>query len=174
MKLLRGSLVVVLWALSCGDDGNDLDRGTASQIWCRGVCTSVRRCAALNSSGCEEECVAERPGLSKFSLDGARALRPCLSELSCEELTTDALWDEALDACWERAREQVDVSSHARSFCTPYVEAWFECGDYWSVAACERVFSMWSDAVIDRFEPCLAAAGCADLKACDESTWGGL
>jgi hypothetical protein len=175
MRLVRACLLVVLWLLACGDDGSDRDRGTASQIWCRGLCEAERRCrTATPASICEQTCVERRPGLSNFSQDGARALRPCLEALSCAAFMVEEASNAGLDACWEDAQARVDVSSRARSFCTAYVEAWFECGDYWSVAECERLYSLWSDAVIARFEPCVTAATCDGLGACAEATWSSL
>jgi hypothetical protein len=173
MRLLRGSLLVLGWVLSCGDSGDDVDRGTAPQIWCRGVCAAALRCGST-AADCETECVATRPGLSKFSEDGARAMRPCLAALTCAALQNETLWSDSLDACWRTARTTVDISGHARSFCTAYTEAWFECAAYWSVTECERTFSMWSDAVIDRFEPCLEESSCYLLRYCDEATWNTL
>jgi hypothetical protein len=175
MRLVRACLLGVLCLLACGDDESDLDRGTSAQIWCRGLCEAERECGSASvARPCEETCVASRPGLANISEDGARALRPCLEDLSCSELMLEEQWDAALDACWERARATVDISSHARSFCTAYVEAWFECGDYWSVSECEHSYSMWSDAVIDRVEPCLTTATCDALRACDETVWSSL
>jgi hypothetical protein len=169
------SVWVLLGLVGCGGgEDSDADRGTASQIWCRGLCEAQSDCGAPSASFCVNDCVTTRPGLANFSEDGARALRPCLANLSCEELSSEPSWDAAMDACWERARSTVDVASYARSFCTLYVEAWFECGAYWSVGECERAYSMWNERVIARLEPCLRSVSCDALRACDETTWSSL
>lgn len=168
-------LLTVAWALACGGDDSDVDDGSAPEIWCRGLCDAQRRCGIVtNAAPCETSCVSQRPGLANFSQDGARALRPCLGNLSCKALGVQAEWDAELDACWEGALETVSVQSYARSFCTQYVELWFECGAYIGVSECEKGYSMWTEPVIGRLAPCLDAVSCDALFACDESTWSTL
>jgi hypothetical protein len=175
MRLVRVCLLGVACALACGGEGPDLDAGTAPEIWCRGLCEAERRCGIVsNGAPCETSCVSQRPGLASLSQDGARALRSCLGDLSCKALALEEEWDAALDVCWVGAMGSVDVASYARSFCSAYTEAWFECGSYWSVSECEHAYSMWTERVVERLVPCLDAVSCDALRACDERTWSTL
>jgi len=176
VKLGAAYLLAGFAALACGEEEPDLERGTAPQIWCRGLCAAELHCGTKHTQDrCEETCVAERPGLRNLSEDGARALRPCLADLPCAALTSgEELWRTELDACWESAKAAVDVSSHARSVCTAYVQDWFECGYSWSVGDCERAYSMWSDAVVTRVAECVDQPTCGVMRACDTMVWSSL
>jgi hypothetical protein len=171
---LPGAFVLgALATLACAEEEPNLDRGTAPQIWCRGLCAAEHHCGTKHTQDrCEETCVAERSGLRDISEDGARALRPCIADLPCAALTSgEELWRAEMDACWESAKTTVDVSGHARSVCTAYVQDWFECGYYWSVGDCERAYSMWSDAVVTQVAACVDQPTCDVMRSCDATVW---
>jgi hypothetical protein len=131
----------------------------------------VRCGLASHRARCEEDCIAQRPGLVRFSVAGAEALEPCIAHLSCEALRSEPVWDAELDACWEQAQESVAISANARALCVDYAAAWFECGAWWTVEDCEKSYSMWSSKIIEATLACIDPQSCDALRTCSDAAY---
>ena len=162
----------VVLAAGCGSDGSDYE--TSAQIWCGGVCAAVARCG-FQAATCPTTCVQQNPQLVSQSASGATAEKPCLGQISCQAIGGDqTAWQQETHACWDQAILSVAVSGHVRQFCPDYARAWFECGYALSLDDCEHIFSMWSDAVIDRLALCGAKETCDELDSCEQSVFDNL
>jgi hypothetical protein len=159
----------VILAAACGSNDE-----SASELWCDGVCTAAARCG-FQASTCSTSCAQQNPQLSARSASGAAAEKPCLEKLSCQAIGgDDAAWKEEQNACWDQAIMAVAVSDRARRFCPDYALAWFECGYSLSLDDCEHIFSMWSDAVVDRLALCNAKESCDELESCEKAIFDDL
>lgn len=161
-------LGTALLAYACG---NDLQASTPAQAFCNGVCRAEERCSVAARAGCEDRCIQQRPGLAKYSLDGAERLGDCASGFDCTTLFSDAGWQVAMKSCWDTARKEVEPTPKLRSFCASFAEAWFECGSWYSTADCEDAFGMWSDATLDQLSDCTVDS-CDKLDACEKGVLG--
>jgi len=113
--------------------------------------------------------------LASHSVSGAAAEKPCLAQLSCQAIGgDDAAWDQEQRACWDQAIMSVAVSDHVRRFCPGHALAWFECGYSLALEECEHIYSMWTDAVVDRVALCDAKESCDELESCEQSVFDNL
>src|SRR5262245_16103311 len=149
----KAAVLVTLCVLGCGESD---DLRTSSELWCDGLCAAERSCGDTRApASCRSACVSSRPGLANISRNGAAALEPCVSQLSCTAIYDDeALWEAELDACWDQAKLSVEPTPHVREFCAVYSETAFECGYWFSTDKCEGTYGMWADRVLDRVSPC--------------------
>jgi hypothetical protein len=172
MRFAWGALLAGVAACGGGGPRSEGAPGAAAEVWCRGLCSAARRCR-VDDANCEVQCTKARPGLVVYSVEGARAFEPCLSRLDCRVFSSDAAWYAALDACWDEATAQVQITSDARTLCVDYAEAWFECGDSSSVAECEQIQSMFSPTVLDALHACTGKPTCTALASCVTAAYGG-
>jgi hypothetical protein len=160
----------VIVAVGCGSD----DGGPAPELWCDGVCTAVARCG-LKVANCSATCVQQNPELASRSASGAAAQKPCLTRLSCDAVGgNETAWQNEQKACWEQAVMSVVVTDRARQLCPDHARAWFECGYTLSLDDCEHIYSMWSDAVIDRVALCDGKQTCDELESCEQDAFANL
>jgi hypothetical protein len=163
--------LALLLAVACVD--SEPTPKTSAEIWCEGLCVPMVRCGLeFQREQCENNCVAERPGLVMYSVAGAEALAPCVARLSCDALRSEAEWYAELDVCWEAAQERVTISPNARTLCVDYAAAWFECGAWWTVEECEKNYSMWNNEIIDSTFACIDAPDCSSLSGCNDAAFG--
>jgi hypothetical protein len=117
----------------------------------------------------------QNPQLASRSASGAAAEKPCLAQLSCQAISGDeAAWQQEANACWDQAVMSVAVSGRVRQFCPDHALAWFECGYSLSLDRCEHIYSMWSDAVVDRVALCDAKQTCDELESCEQNVFDSL
>jgi len=157
---MRVKVLLVFALLSCSEEPSD---ESAAQLWCSGNCAAVDRC--FDVPDCNGDCIAHRPGLANYSAEGAAALEPCLASMSCTELAYEESWDKAYDRCWDAARDSLEPRPSVRTFCVDWVEAWFECGFWYSTTECEKEFGMFADSRLDRLARC-ERLSCVELDAC--------
>lgn len=169
-RWLPGALGIAVFG-ACGGTGLE----DPAALWCDGLCSAERRCNKTRQSQevCRSECVDARPGLSGYSREGAEAWRPCLAGLECRALSDEVLWDEALDACWDQAWPTLEPRQTARDFCVRHAAEVFECGYWFAVQDCERVYSMYTDSLIRRLDRCMPASSCEEHEACIERAFLG-
>jgi hypothetical protein len=162
-----------MWAILIAGCGSD-DQPSAAELWCDGVCAAVARCG-LPAATCSTSCVQQTPELASHSASGAAAEKPCLAKLSCQAIGGDqTAWQTEQEACWDQAVMSVAVSDRVRQFCPDYALAWFECGYSLSLDDCEHIFSMWSDAVVDRLAVCATKESCDQLESCEKNIFDRL
>lgn len=161
--------MLIILAAGCGSDDE-----SAAQIWCNGICAAVGRCG-FPAANCATNCLQQRPKLANESVGGVAARAPCLSQLSCRAVGGDeAAWKQEQDACWDQAVMSVAVTDHARQFCPDHALASFECGYALSLDKCEHIYSMWSDAVVNRLALCDAKESCNELESCGRDIFSNL
>lgn len=160
-------LGAALTAFACDDP--DATSDSPAIVWCDAVCASAKRCGYFNPS-CTSECVRSRPGLMRYSLDGAKELAPCLERLSCGALADDAQWSTEMDACWEQARNDLRPTERVREFCVDYTAEWFRCGSVFPIDECDSVYGMWSDSVLESVLSCRQPS-CEAFSDCVEGVF---
>lgn len=159
----------VILGAGCGSDDE-----SAAQIWCNAVCTAVGRCG-FSPANCATNCVQQRPQLASQSVGGVTARASCLAQLSCRAVRGDeAAWKEEQNACWDQAVMSVAVTERARQFCPDHALVRFECGYSLSLDECEHIYSMWTDAVVNRLALCEAKEDCKELESCERNVFNSL
>jgi len=161
-----------MWLILAGGCGSDEE--SAAQIWCDGVCLAVGRCG-FPTANCATNCLQQNPQLVSQSVGGAAARASCLAQLSCRAVGGDeAAWQQEQNACWDQAVMSVAVTARVRQFCPDHALAWFECWYSLSLDDCEHIYSMWSDAVVNRVALCDARERCNELESCERNVFNSL
>ena len=152
--------------------GCSSDPSTPGEAFCSGYCRLVERCGG-GADYCEENCVSQRPGLAKLSLEGAKRVGDCIAGYDCSLLSDPDAWDTGTRACFDAASASVPPSEHLRAFCAKFAEHWFECGAWFSTSDCEHAYDILSDAMLDAFATCERESDCAKFASCVTTTQGG-
>lgn len=160
-----GALIVLS---GCSGD----EPSTPGEAFCSGYCRLDKRCGSSDEY-CEENCVSQRPGLAKLSLEGAKRVGDCIAGYDCSVFSDADAWKTRTQACFDAASASLPPSEHVRAFCAKFAERWFECGAWFSTSDCEHVYDMWSDAMLDTFAACEREADCVTFASCVKTTGGG-
>ena len=175
----RGLLLFACLALgisACGGGGAGAEEphyDTPGELFCDGLCTAEERCNSPLAHGvCVDACVAERPGLASYGTRGAELVGDCVARFDCTTLYYDsAAWDASFEACWEQAQLELESRPSVRAFCADYSRGHFECGYWFSVEDCERIYGMWADWVVERMASCESQPTCEERDACVDNVF---
>ncbi len=129
------------------------------EAFCDGYCKAAERCGAPGDT-CSTQCVDDRPGLSKLSVEGAQRIGDCVSGFSCSTLSDEAAWESSIQSCAESSGAAVKRTPKLRALCATYSEAWFDCDTVLSTTECEDELSLYSDEVLDSLARCTGTVTC--------------
>jgi hypothetical protein len=164
IRHIRIATLIVLTAIGLGACEQP---PTASERWCNGLCTAVRRCN-FNDPYCDAKCVNQRPGLQTLSVAAADAESSCLAMLSCTALSgNEAAWKAETNACWQGTVMSVAATSESRAFCKSHARFIFGCGFIYGLEDCAQDYALWSADVLARIARCDETSTCETFPACE-------
>jgi len=143
---------------------------TPIEAFCAGLCRAADRCWPSNNS-CSSVCPSTSSA-DDFSLEGAKHLGDCMSNIDCGALSDETGFNDFFQACWQSSKKLVPVTEEVRATCATYVEGWFECGSLYSQTECEYDFRMWSDGKLEQVERCMRSTDCEAMDSCVAEVFG--